>query len=90
MTVIGLWWAWLVLAVILAALEVLLPVFVFLGFAAGATVTGIALALGLGTGAGWTLMIFAVLSALAYLGLRMALGRDGGRARIVRGDINDN
>ena len=45
MTVIGLWWAWLVLAVILAALEVLLPVFVFLGFAAGAMVTGIALAL---------------------------------------------
>ena len=59
------WWAWLVGAMVLAALEVVLPGFVFLGFAAGAAVTGLILALGLGVGIGGTLLMFAVASGLA-------------------------
>lgn len=85
-----LWWVWIALAVLFGALEVLLPVFAFMGFAAGAAATGLLLALGLGTGVGGTLLIFAVISAAAFTGLRLVLGRDRGTARVVERDINDD
>ena len=90
MTLVSSWWAWLALAALLGVAEVLAPAFVFLGFAAGAAATGLLLAIGLDPGAGWTLVAFAALSGLAYAGLRLALGRAGGSARIVRRDVNDN
>lgn len=83
------WWVWLLIAAAFGALEVLLPVFAFLGFAAGATVVGLALLIG-DPGAGWALLLFAVVSAAAYLGLRIVLGRDGGNARIITRDINED
>ncbi|EPX82400.1 hypothetical protein ruthe_03329 [Rubellimicrobium thermophilum DSM 16684] len=90
MSLWAIWWVWVVLAVLLGMIEVLLPVFVFLGFAAGALATGVLVALGLDLGLGGTLLLFALLSGAGYLGLRRALGRQGGRMRIIRRDINDD
>ena len=83
------WWVWLAVAAVFGALEVLLPVFAFLGFAVGAVVVGLALLVG-DPGAGWALLLFAVVSAAAYAGLRAVLGRDAGNARIVTRDINED
>ncbi len=84
------WWAWIAAAAVFGALEVLLPVFAFMGFAAGAAATGLLLLLGMSAGVGGTLLVFAVLSAVAFAGLRMVLGHDKGSERIVTKDINDN
>ncbi|NAZ36325.1 hypothetical protein GT358_05765 [Rubellimicrobium sp. CFH 75288] len=78
------------LAVALGILEVVLPVFVFLGFAVGAGATGLLLLFGLDWSFGALALLFAVISGLAYLVLRLALGGQGGSARIVRRDINDD
>lgn len=85
-----LWWVWVAVAILLGVLEVLAPVFVFLGFSAGAMGTALLVALGLDTGIGGTLLIFALLSAAAYGVLRAWLGTHRGSARIVERDINEN
>ncbi|WP_176559407.1 NfeD family protein [Rubellimicrobium roseum] len=85
-----LWWVWVAVAILLGVLEVLLPVFVFLGFSAGAMGTAALVALGLRLGVGGTLVTFAVLSAGAYAVLRLWLGTARGRARVVERDINEN
>ncbi len=85
-----LWWVWVALAILLGMLEILLPVFVFLGFAAGALGTAALVALGLGTGVGGTLVSFAVLSLGAYAAMRLWPGLPRSRARIVERDINDD
>lgn len=85
-----LWWVWLSLALILGVLEVLLPVFVFLGFSAGAVGTAILVALGLDLGLGGTVLTFAAISSVAYGALRLGLGSQGGQTRIVRRDVNDD
>nr|WP_246849694.1 hypothetical protein [Rubellimicrobium arenae] len=84
------WWLWVALALVLGLLEVLMPVFVFLGFSAGALATAALVAVGLDAGLGGTLVIFALLSAGAYAVLRFYLGQHRGRARIIRKDINEN
>ena len=90
MSLWALWWAWFVLAAMLGIAEVLLPGFVFLGFSAGAVATGILVALGLDLGLGGTLLLYALLSGLAYGALRRLLGRYRGDVRIIDRDINDN
>lgn len=84
------WWVWLVVAVVFGGLEILLPAFVFLGFSGGALAVAGLVALGLDLGVGWTLVIFALLSGAAYGGLRLALGSQAGRAKVIRKDINEN
>ena len=84
------WWVWLIVAFVFGGLEVLLPAFVFLGFAGGAVALAGLVALGLDLGVGWTLVAFALLSGAAYGALRLALGRQGGQVRIVRRDINED
>lgn len=85
------WWVWVAGGLILAILEVLLPGYIFLGFAIGAVVMGIVLATGLLplTG-GWALVLFAVLSLLAYLGLRATSKRGHDQVKVIRHDINEN
>lgn len=85
-----LWWVWIAVAIALGLLELLLPAFVFLGFSAGAFATALLVALGLRTGIGGTLLLFALISSAAYGALRLGLGRQGGRARIVERDINED
>jgi membrane protein implicated in regulation of membrane protease activity len=85
-----LWWVWIAVAVVLGILEVVLPVFVFLGFSAGAFATALLVAVGVDLGLGGTLLVFAMISSAAYAVLRLSLGSHGGRARIVDRDINEN
>ena len=90
------WWVWAAAALGLAILEMLAPAYVFLGFAVGGVVMAAILLVG-GPAAGWVaaslplaLLVFALVSAGAWVGLRAALGAPGGSARIVHRDVNDD
>ncbi|MBT8412564.1 MAG: hypothetical protein KJP02_12320, partial [Octadecabacter sp.] len=63
------WWIWMVAALVLAIAEVLIPGWIFFGFAVGAFFLGAMIWLGIGAGMSmaWSLVIFAVLSLLAYV-----------------------
>lgn len=84
------WWAWLSAALILATLEVLIPGYIFLGFAFGAAVMGVLILLGISAkGLALTLVIFAVLSLISYLIMRKVFGLRTGQVKIWDTDIND-
>ncbi len=85
----SLWWIWLAAALILAILEVLAPGFMFLGFAVGATVVRLMLLTPFSPGLPALLAIFAVLSLVAWGGLRTFFRREDGEARRFDHDIND-
>jgi membrane protein implicated in regulation of membrane protease activity len=77
-------------ALILATLEVLIPGYIFLGFAIGAGVMGLLILLGVSaTGLALTLVIFAVLSLISYLGMRKYFGLKTGQVKIWDTDVND-
>lgn len=86
------WWAWIVLGFGLGVLEILAPGYIFLGFAIGAALTGVLVGVGVLGSAGLPLLIlvFAVLSLLAWLGLRASLGKRAGQVKVWDRDINDN
>jgi len=87
---VSIWWAWLSLALALALLEISLPGFIFLGFAIGAAVMAIIVAiLPTAMGAPLALAIFAGLSLIAWIGLRIGFRKQGSDARIITHDIND-
>ena len=84
------WWVWMSGAVLLATLEVLAPGYIFLGFAIGAFALGLLLVLQLSLGGlPLTLLVFAILSLLAYLGMRRVFGLKTGSVKIWDRDIND-
>ena len=85
----SLWWVWLAAALILAILEVLAPSFMFLGFAVGATIVGLMLLTPFAPSLPALLAIFAVLSLVAWGGLRTYFQREDGEARRIDHDIND-
>lgn len=86
-----LWWVWIVIGFALAVLEVIVPGYIFLGFAIGAALVGIALGLGiLGGSLAVLLLVFAALSVAAWLGLRRLMGVRKGQVKIWDRDINDN
>ncbi|KFI30991.1 hypothetical protein CG51_06140 [Haematobacter missouriensis] len=84
------WWIWMIGAIVLAGVEVLIPGWVFLGFAIGGMLTGLALllfpSLG-GTAIIW--LLFALLSLAGWLLLRRLFGRRS-EVKIWKRDINDN
>lgn len=87
------WWIWIAGAFVLAFLEVLAPAQIFLGFALGAAATGIALLIGVPGLAGSlpaTLLVFAVLSLLAWIVLRRVLGIRPGQMKVWERDINED
>ena len=85
------WWVWIVAGVVLGVLEVLTPGFVFLGFAAGAALTGVLVGFGLAPASFPELMlIFAGLSIVSWIGLRRFAGVRSGQVQIVDRDVNDN
>jgi inner membrane protein len=88
-------WIWLALGLFLGILEILLPGWIFAGFAIGALGVGIVLAVGgplaafaSGSVAG-LLLLFAALSLAAWAALRFGLGVRKGQVRIWRRDINE-
>lgn len=90
------WWLWITAALVLGIVEVLVPVYIFLGFALGAVATGAVLLIG-GDFAGWLttvtprlLVFFAVLSVVAWIALRSVLGVRHGQVKIWDRDINDD
>ena len=85
------WWAWMTAALVLATLEVLIPGYVFLGFAAGAAMVGLLTLIGLSTASlPLTLLIFALLSLGAYIAMRKIFGLQKGQVKLWDTDINDN
>ncbi|HDR27896.1 hypothetical protein NHN26_00035 [Rhodovulum tesquicola] len=84
------WWVWLSAAVVLAILEVLVPSYVFIGFAIGAAAVGLGLWLGLAAGLPWLVLIFALVSLVAWLGLRAVLGVRKGQVKLWDRDINED
>lgn len=84
------WWVWMSGALILATLEVLIPGYIFLGFAIGAGVMGLLFLLGISAkGLALTLVIFAVLSLISYIGMRKYFGLKTGQVKIWDTDVND-
>ena len=88
-TLAGTWWAWVILGFALGVLEVLAPGFIFLGFAIGAVVTGILVGFGVPAGLPALILIFAVVSVVAWLVLRRVVGVRDGQVKVWDRDIND-
>lgn len=87
---LSLWWAWICIALVLGVVELLVPGFIFLGFAIGALVMAGVVAVFAGINVPALLAIFAILSLLAWIGLRIAFRHQSSGARIVTRDINEN
>lgn len=85
------WWVWVVAGLALGAVELLVPGYVFVGFGIGALAVGGLIWAGLlGTAVPVDVAVFAVLSVLAWLGLRAALGTRAGQVKRIDRDINEN
>lgn len=85
------WWVWMSGALILATLEVLIPGYIFLGFALGAAVMGLMILFGFSaSGLALTLVIFAVFSLISYLLMRKVFGLKTGQVKVWDTDVNDN
>lgn len=83
------WWVWASAGLILAILELVAPGYIFLGFAVGAGALAVLLALGVGMGMPMLLVLFSVLSLIAYLLMRRFLPGSKGDVKIWERDIND-
>ena len=78
-------------ALLLATAEVIIPGWIFLGFAIGAFAMGLLLLLGVnGLSLPISLVVFAILSLVAYVGLRLVFGLKTGQVRTFDTDINDD
>jgi inner membrane protein len=84
------WWLWMVAGLALAIVEVIIPGWVFLGFAMGALGTGLVLLLLPGFGLAFTWLLFAGLSLLAWVVLRQVFGTGGRDVKIWTRDINED
>ena len=83
------WWVWVVFGVVLAVLEVLLPGFVFLGFAIAAVMVGVLVGVGLiGGNVPVLVLVFAVLALAAFVVLRRVVGVTKGQVKVWDKDIN--
>lgn len=83
-----LWWVWLAAALGLAILEVVVPGFIFLGFAIGAAVVALLVLTPLTLSLTALLAIFASLSLIAWIILRRAFKSADDQTRIIHEDIN--
>lgn len=90
------WWLWMIGGLVLGIFELLVPAFVFLGFAIGAVLTGVILWLGLPP-SGWMAeslprhaLVFGLLSLVAWIALRAIFGIRKGQVKIWEHDINDD
>ena len=90
MTYLALWWVWMAAALALAITEVVLPGFIFLGFAIGAFGVSLILLTGLfSPGLPLLALIFAGLSLIAWLLLRRFFAMPKGQVKTFTEDIND-
>ncbi|WP_377188120.1 NfeD family protein [Ruegeria meonggei] len=84
------WWLWLAAALALGILEIVLPGFIFLGFAIGAAVTGLLLLIpGLAPSLPILMLIFSTLSLISWLILRRMFSLPHGQVKTFNHDINE-
>ena len=84
------WWVWVVAGFALGVVEVLVPGFIFLGFAIGAVITGVLVGIGLlGANVAVLVLVFALASLGAWFALRQMLGARGGDVKLWDKDINE-
>ena len=84
------WWVWVVAGFALGVVEVLVPGFIFLGFAIGAVITGVLVGVGLlGANVAVLVLAFAWASLVAWFGLRRMFGVKGGEVKLWDKDINE-
>jgi membrane protein implicated in regulation of membrane protease activity len=85
----SLWWVWVAAALLLAVIEIVLPGFLFLGFAIGAAVMGLLLVFApLALSLPLLLVIFGVLSLISWTVLRRIFRLKDGQVRRVYDDVN--
>jgi membrane protein implicated in regulation of membrane protease activity len=85
------WWVWIVAGFLLGMLEIIVPGYIFLGFAIGAVASGILVGIGVAPASPALLvLIFAVCSLVAWLVLRRTMGVRAGQVKVWDRDINDN
>ncbi|MFD1914059.1 NfeD family protein [Halodurantibacterium flavum] len=90
------WWAWLAAGLAVAILEVFVPGYLFVGFALGAILSGLLLwleiwpALWMAEAFVNRVLVFALLSLVAWLLLRKILGVRKGQIKYWDRDINEN
>ncbi|GGE52244.1 NfeD family protein [Actibacterium pelagium] len=84
------WWIWVAAGIGLGILEVLVPGFLFLGFAIGAGVIGLLLAVGVALSMPQLLVTFGVVSLVSWLVLRRVVGLRQGQVKRVHHDINED
>ncbi|MGL4319598.1 MAG: NfeD family protein [Paracoccaceae bacterium] len=84
------WWVWIVGGFALGVLEVIVPGYIFLGFAVGAVITGALVGFGvLGASLPVAILVFALSSLAAWYLLRAALGKHEGQVKVWHKDVND-
>ncbi len=84
-------WVWIIAALVLAALELALPGWFFLGAAIAVLLMGLALLAGLwGGGLPMALVVVAVLTGLSWFALRRIFGSNRGEVKVWHRDINDS
>ena len=86
---VTLWWVWVSVALLLGLVEILVPGNIFLGFALGALVMVPVVLVLSGAGVSLLLALFAGLSLLGWIVLRVVFKRQSSGARIVERDINE-
>ncbi|MEM1388581.1 MAG: hypothetical protein AAF748_03260 [Pseudomonadota bacterium] len=92
----AIWWVWITGALLLGIAELLVPVYIFLGFSMGAVVTGLILwtesgfAAWISASPGRLVVFFALLSLIAWIALRAVLGVRHGQVKIWDRDINED
>lgn len=85
-----LWWVWIVAGLVLAMIEIVIPGYIFAGFAVAAVATGGLIWSGLlGGSLPVTLVVFAGVSLLAWVALRAVFGTTLGQVKRWDRDIND-
>lgn len=91
MAYMTLWWVWMAAALVLGLVEILVPGFIFLGFAIGAAIVGIVVLLGGSLlSAPFILLLFAVFSLMAWYALRQIFALPTGQVKTFENDINDH
>lgn len=89
----AIWWVWIIAALALATLEVVAPAQIFLGFAVGALGVGAGIFVGvpgLANSLPVTSIVFAVLSLVAWIGVRRLVGVREGQVKVWKKDINED
>ncbi|WP_298862673.1 hypothetical protein [uncultured Sulfitobacter sp.] len=88
-SLLHIWWVWLSAALALALIELILPTSIFLGFALGALVMTGVVAFTAITNTSALLALFAGLSLIAWIVLKLAFKNQSSGARVVTRDINE-